>query len=548
MVTGEPATERSATLEMRLAEAEEVLRAIRHGNIDAFVVEMPAGNQVYTLHSAEEPYRTLVEQMQEGAVVLTARGDIVFANAAFAALVGQPLESVVGCRLDRFLEAADRRDVEALIARGSGRCRSRLLGSGSHVVEVSLSLATTKSVSGDRLNLIVTDLSELLEAHHLRDRAERASRTKDEFLATFAHELRNPLAAIGGAARVLEVTRNELRSPSRAHAVIARQIDHISHLINDLLDVERVESGKLRLTRQPVDIEDAIQRVVSTFTDDATLDREITTSTESVWVDCDAVRLQQVLTNIMTNAVKYTPPGGQIRVALRAEGGDAVLSVEDTGFGIAPALLPFVFDMYMQVEETREHAKGGLGIGLALVRRLVELHGGTVVASSEGEGRGSRFTIRLKLMAAPGNSVAAAFPERRARPRRVLLIEDSPDAREQLRMALERAGHLVFNAADVERGLELLKTVRPDVGIIDISAQVVDGGRIARRFRKARHGRSMLLVALGLSTSPSDAHGPSKDGFDFHVPKPVDGEQLAGLLRAGALKAPGSNRSGLVSL
>jgi two-component system, sensor histidine kinase len=538
MLSSEPHTpERSSTLQMRLAEAEDVLRAIRHGDIDAFVVEVPGGSQVYTLHSADEPYRTLVEQMQEGAVVLTARGDIAYANTAFAALVGQPLESVIGSRLDRYVPASDRRDVETLLSRGSGRCPSRLVGSGSPIVEVNLSLTTTRSVSGDRLNLIVTDVSDLLEARHLRDRAERESRTKDEFMATFAHELRNPLGAISSAARVLEVTRDAVRSPARAHEVIARQIDHISHLINDLLDVERVRSGKLRLNRRPVDIEEVIRRVVSTFTDDATLDRRITNSTESVWVDCDAVRFQQVLTNIITNAVKYTPSGGQIRVALRAEDGDAVLSVEDTGFGISPALLPFVFDMYMQVDRTLDHAQSGLGIGLALVRRLVELHGGTVVASSDGEGRGTRITVRLKQIAAPGDSVAISFAQEfPPTPRRVLLIEDSRDARERLRMTLERAGHLVYDAADVERGLELLKTVRPDVGIIDISARVGDRGRVARRFRKARHGHKMVLVALGLPASATAANGPSEDGFDFHVPKPVDAEQLARLLGACATR------------
>ena len=542
MVTEPHTPEGSSTLDMRLAAAEDVLRAIRHGEIDAFVVEGPDGNQVYTLHSAEEPYRTLVEQMQEGAVVLTRRGDILYANAAFAALIAQPLESVVGHPLDRFVPAADRLDVATLIARGSGRCLSRLVGSGSQGVEVSLSLATTRSLSGDRLNLIVTDLSELLEARHLRDRAERASRTKDEFLATFAHELRNPLGAISGAAKLLEVTRDAVRARARAHEVIARQVDHISYLINDLLDVERVESGKLRLNRQPVDIEAMIRRVVGTFTDNARLDRRLTISTEPVWVECDAVRFQQVLTNILTNAVKYTPSGGQIRVTLRAEDGAAVLSVEDTGFGISPALLPFVFDMYMQADQTLDRTRSGLGIGLALVRRLVELHGGTVVASSDGEGRGSTFTVRLEQIAAPGDPVAVSLPqERRAPPRRVLLIEDSGDARERLRTTLERAGHLVYDAADVERGLELLKTVRPDVGIIDISAPFVDRGRVARRFRKARHGRNMVLVALGLPTSPAAAIGPSKDGFDFHVAKPVDGERLARLLR-GAIQPRSATR------
>jgi signal transduction histidine kinase/ActR/RegA family two-component response regulator len=435
--------------------------------------------------------------------------------------------------------------VETLFARGSGRCRSRLVGSGSQGVEVSLSLTTTKSLAGDRLNLIVTDMSELLEAHHLRDSAERASRSKDEFLATFAHELRNPLAAIGAAAHLLEITRSAVRSPSRAHAVIARQIDHISYLINDLLDVERVASGKLRLNRQPTDIEAVIRRVVSTFTDDATLDRRITISTEPVWVVCDAVRFEQVLSNIMTNAVKYTPSGGQIRVTLRADDGDAVLSVEDTGFGISPALLPFIFDLYMQVDRTLDRARSGLGIGLALVRQLVELHGGTVAASSDGEGRGSRFTVRLKQIAAPAVS-AVSLPrrERRARPRRVLLIEDSPEARDRLRMTLEGAGHLVYDAADVERGLKLLKTVRPDVGIIDVSAPLVNRGRVAKRFRQARHGHNMVLVAVGLFGSPIAANGPSKDGFDYHLPKPVDAEQLAHLFDARAVHTDGARRAG----
>ena len=397
-------SEPSSTLEMRLAEAEDGLPAIRHGEIDALVVEAPGGNQAYTLHSAEEPYRTLVEQMQEGAVVLTPGGDIVYANARFAALVGEPLESVIGRRLVDFVHAFDRHDLEALLSRGSGRCRSRLVPSESPAVEVSLSLATTKSVAGDRLNLIVTDLSDILEAHTLRDRAERESRTKDEFLAEFAHELRNPLGAISSAARLLEVTRSALQAPTRAYEVIARQIDHITHLINDLLDVERVASGKLKLNLQPVDIDVVIRQIVTTFVDDAKVDRQITIATEPVWVDCDAMRLQQVLSNIMTNAVKYTPPGGEIRVALRAEDGDAVISVEDSGFGISPALLPFVFDMYVQVDRTLDHARDGLGIGLALVRRLIELHGGTVVASSDGQGLGSTFTVRLKQIAAPGQA------------------------------------------------------------------------------------------------------------------------------------------------
>ena len=380
---------------------------VKDEQIDALVVEGPGANEVYTRHSVEEPYRSLVEQMQEGAVVLTGRGDILYANARFAALVGEPLESVVGSRIGRFVNVSDREAFSTLLRAGSGRRRSSLISSESDAFEVSLSLTTPESTNGDRLNLIVTDLSELLEANHHRDRAERASRAKDEFLAMLAHELRSPLGAISNAVRVLALTHAVGEPATHAEAVIARQVAHISYLIDELLDVERVVSGKIRLNRQPLDMAEAVRRAVASFTGDARLDRHIEISTEPLWIDGDAVRLERVLANIVTNAVKYTPRGGNIRVVLRADGNDAVLSVEDTGVGISPRLLPFIFDLYVQAERTLDRAEGGLGIGLALARRLVELHGGTIHASSEGEGHGSQFTVRLKQI--PSTSKASVI-------------------------------------------------------------------------------------------------------------------------------------------
>src|SRR4051812_17186518 len=535
MLRGESSFTRPSTAETRLAEAEETLRAIRDGEIDALVVQTPHGNQVYTLHSAEEPYRTLVEQMQEGAAVLTRAGDIVYANASFAALVGGPSQSVSGHRLERFIHPSDRPDVDALLRRGSGRCNSRLLQSDSFSVAVSLSLATTASSAGDRLNLIVTDLSDLREANSNRDRAQRDSRTKDEFLATFAHEVRNPLGAIGAAAQMLEAARATGGAGStRAYEVIVQQVDHISRLTNDLLDVERVVAGKLRLNRQPIDVAGAVRQVIATFSEVTAADRRIIVRSEPAWVEWDAVRLQQVLSNVISNAIKYTPAGGEIRVDVHAHGGDVVVVVEDSGFGISAAALPGIFDMYMQVDRTLDHARNGLGIGLALVRRLVELHGGTVVASSAGEGRGSTFTVRLIRVAAPSLASAASGHERRIRQRRVLLIEDSDVARERLRTTLELAGHLVYSAADVDRGLELLRTVSPDVGIID-TGSIVDRRLVARRFRDEPHGRTMLLVGVGRSVLQG-ADTPPEDGFDLHFAGPVDADQLAVVL--GRMGAP----------
>ena len=237
--------ELSSTLEMRLAEAEEMLRAIRHGEVDALVVDGPDGSHVYTLHSAEEPYRTLVEQMQEGALVLTARGDIMYANARFAALVDEPLEAVVGSRLDRFVLESDRHDVDGLISRGSGRCSARLVAPGSRRIEVSLSLSTTRSLTGDRRNLIVTDLSDLLEARSNRDVAQRENRTKDRVPG----DIRPRTADAPGHDRRRRATPPGQRASrgagsSRPYDVIVRQVDHMSRLIGDLLDVERVVSGK----------------------------------------------------------------------------------------------------------------------------------------------------------------------------------------------------------------------------------------------------------------------------------------------------------------
>jgi len=523
------------TLRARLADAEDMLRAIRQGEIDALVVEGDRGNQVYTLHSADEPYRNLVEQMQEGAVALTSRGDILYANARFAAMVGEPLESVVGSRVERFVNQADREEFASLLDAGSGRRRSRLVGADPRAFEVSLSLTTT--ASADRVNLIVSDLSEILEATSSRDRAQRDNRTKDEFLAILAHELRSPLAAISGAVRVLELAHVRETPAVRAHEVITRQVGHISHLIEELLDVERVASGKIRLARQPLDLAAAVRRTVGTFTSDTALDRRIEIITDPVWVEWDTVRLDQVLTNILTNAVKYTPAGGRIRVALRAEGGDAVLSVEDTGFGITPRMLPFVFDMYAQADRTLERAQGGLGIGLTLVRRLIELHGGTIVASSEGEGHGSTFTVRLTQVPAGASPGPSAPPERRTAHRRVLLIEDNADARDMLRMMLELAGHVVYDAPDGVRGLELLDTVRPDVGIIDIGLPRMDGYQVARKIRDVPHGREMLLLALTGYDSPGEAQAPSEHAFDHHLVKPVDPDQLVRLLNEGARAA-----------
>jgi two-component system, sensor histidine kinase len=383
-----------------------------------------------------------------------------------------------------------------------------------------------------------TNRTELREANRHRDRAERDNRTKDAFMATLAHELRSPLGAISNAVRVLELTHAEGQAAVRAHEVVVRQVTHMSQLISDLLDVERVISGKIRLNRQPLDMAEAVRQAIATFTGDAHLDRQIDVCAEPVWVDADAGRFEQVLVNIVTNAVKYTLPGARIRVVVRAEGRDAVVSVADTGFGISPQLMPFIFDRYTQADRTLDSARGGMGIGLALVRRLVELHGGTIAAYSAGEDQGTTFTVRLARIPSASTPVPImATDERCVRSRRVLLIEDAADARDMLRMTLQLAGHEVFDAADGIRGLEMLNLVRPDVGIVDIGLPRMDGYQVACRIRAEPHGRDILLVALTGGDGPRDAIRSLQHGFDHHLVKPVDLDYLACLLSSsGPLK------------
>ncbi len=529
------APQKIAELSARLEEAEETLRAVRAGEIDAFVVQGPHGEQVYTLRSAEQPYRTLVEEMQEGAAILTAAGDIVYCNRQLATMVAIPLEDVIGRPLDRFLTGPDRAAFGALRKIGFGKCRARLAASDGRLIDVYLSLSTSRSDDDvERLNLIVTDLSALLDAQSGRDRAEQESQAKDEFMAMLAHELRNPLSAISAAVQVLEASNGQENPALRARSIIARQVQHLARLVDDLLEVGRVVTGKIVLDRRTIDFADLVHRAVAVCAERRN-DQQLDVQAQPVWIEGDLVRMEQIVNNIVGNAVKYTPSGGTIRVRVSAEGPDAVLRVEDNGYGISPDLLPRVFDLFVQGERTLDRAQGGLGIGLTLVRRLVQLHGGTVSAFSEGPGRGSVFTVRLPKAVGPQQTERS-----RERPcvnrlkRRVLIIEDNRDAREMFRIMLELAGHDVIEAEEGLRGLELLKTARPEVAVIDVGLPGLNGYEIARRFRLEPGSERVMLVALTGYGTPEARERSRQAGFDHHLIKPVNPETLEEIMRADA--------------
>ena len=361
--------------------------------------------------------------------------------------------------------------------------------------------------------------------------AEAANQAKDEFLAMLGHELRNPLGAIASAVRVLEVVDNRADRAATARAIIVRQVDRLARMVDDLLDVTRVTTGKIVLQRRPVDLAESISACLAALNAAKRLDGyELRVHVAPIWLDADPARLEQIIMNLLLNAIKYTPPGGRIGIRARPEGALGVLTVEDSGVGIAAELLPRIFDLFVQGQREPDRAQGGLGVGLTLVRRLTDLHGGRVEAASGGPGRGSVFTVCLPLAAAPPAMATSLGQSTSPVPRRVLMIEDYADARDSLRALLELSGHEVREAADGPTGVELALRLQPDVVLIDIGLPGLDGYDVARRIRSAPQGHRIVLAAVTGYGQPEDRRRAEEAGFDAHLVKPVDPDQLTELL------------------
>ena len=360
-----------------------------------------------------------------------------------------------------------------------------------------------------------------------RQAAEAASRAKDEFLAMLGHELRNPLGAISAAIDVLESAPPGSGTGDEARAIIARQTRNLAHMMGDLLDVGRVIAGKVLLARHPVNLAVVLERVRGTLELTGEAGRhDLRLDVSDAWIDGDAVRMEQVMTNLLTNAFKYTPAGRRIDVGLHVRDGRAVFEVKDAGMGIPPQLLPHVFDLFVQGERTLDRQAGGLGIGLTLVQRLVELHGGTVKAESGEDG--SRFTVDLPAVEPPAPGQDDALPP--ARRRRVLVIDDNADVLAALRAKLELDGHTVSTACDGLEGLTRLLRQQPEVSIVDIGLPGLTGFEVARHARAAGYaGRLIALSGYGLERDKADA---LVAGFDGYLIKPVDRAQLRASLGA----------------
>jgi len=367
-----------------------------------------------------------------------------------------------------------------------------------------------------------------------RAAAEAASRAKGEFLALLGHELRNPLGAIANAARLLEHPDLGADEAARARAIIGRQSEHLARLTDDLLDAGRAIMGKIVLERRPIDLAMAVAQALATLRGSGRLaHHHVVEDLREVWTDADPTRVEQIVANLVGNAVKYTPAGGTVSVRVGREASDAVLRVADDGIGMSRELLDRVFEPFVQGEAGLDRAAGGLGLGLTLVRRLALLHGGSAAAASDGPGRGTEVTVRMPAVAPlPQEPPTVGLDGARGARRDVLLVEDNADARESLRRLLELDGHRVRTAADGPAALALARAALPEVALVDLGLPTMDGFEVARRMRAEFGAHSVpLLIALTGYGQAQDRRRSAEAGFDLHLVKPVDYGKLAQVLR-----------------
>ncbi|HSV36993.1 MAG TPA: response regulator [Ramlibacter sp.] len=513
------------------------------------------------LRRSEERYRTLFESIDEGFCVIEMMHDesgapsdyrFLEMNPAFAKHTG--LHLVIGKRMRELVPDHDQSwfDIYGRVAASGDAVRfeneakamgrwfdvyaTRLGGPGSLRVAVLFTDITERKRSEEDLRRLAQELAE-------------TDRRKTEFLATLAHELRNPLAPLTNGLQLLKMAATSPQARQRARDMMERQLRHLVHLVDDLLDIARISSGKVELKKERLSLRSVLDGAVETslplLTAAAhTLDTAL--EDDSMQVEADATRLAQVVSNLLNNAAKYTPRGGRIRLSVRRDGGDALIEVADSGVGIAPEALPHVFEMFTQVGRNQDRSPGGLGIGLALVRRLVELHGGSVTAASPGVGQGSVFTVRLPLAqpaqkpASPGMASVPAVPVQGLR---VLVVDDNTDAAESLATLLELGGHATRVANSGDEALRTAHEFRPEVVFLDIGMPGKDGYQVARELRQSVDTCHAMLVALTGWGAKDDRARSREAGFDHHLTKPAGLAAVDALLAGMARHTPGADHA-----
>jgi two-component system CheB/CheR fusion protein len=488
--------------------------------------------------------KTILNTVTEPLVVLDAELRVQTANQAFYTLFGVLRESIQGAPLrsmgDEDWQSSSLWETlrDAVMCHGEpppveldhdfgGVERRRMV----------LSACRLPRAGGPTLLLAFKDVT---SQHRAVEALREADRRKDEFLATFAHELRNPLAPVRTAMGIIQQRGSEDEVLTRNHAIIDRQVQTMARLLDDLLDVSRITRGMVRIAPEHLDLAQLVRATVDACRpslEERSHRLALRLPSEAVPVDVDPVRVEQVLVNLLTNASKYTRPGGDVEVVLLREGGEAVLQVRDNGTGIEPRLLPHIFDLFTQGERALDRSEGGLGIGLTMVKRLVELHGGEVEAHSAGIGCGSVFTVRLPLAQDAVSTHSKKPPAGApvpigARSRRVLVVDDNQDAASTLEEIIALWGHDVRAVFDGTAALHLFQTYQPDVVVLDLGMPGMDGYQVARELRQDAERMGVSLIALSGYGQEADRALSREAGFIAHLTKPVDVDELQQLLIA----------------
>jgi signal transduction histidine kinase/ActR/RegA family two-component response regulator len=411
-----------------------------------------------------------------------------------------------------------------------------------------IGIASQAAIAVDNARLFQAAQKEIEERRRaearLRESEERfreADRRKDEFLATLAHELRNPLAPIRNAVEIMRLTESDPAASAHARQLLERQLKQLVRLIDDLLDVSRITQGRMELRRERLDITTALRMAVETSRPLIEAKRHtlrVNVEPNAHFVDADATRIAQVFANLLNNSAKYSPSGSSVVIRAAIEGEQVAVSVTDNGVGIPPNMLGRVFEMFERVDREPSAAQEGLGIGLTLVRRLVELHGGTVAAHSEGMNRGSTFTVRLPLLSQVGAAIVEVAPvtprataaEQSTASRKILVVDDNRDSAMSLSLLLELEGHDVRRAFDGLEALEIADEFRPEVALLDIGMPRLDGYGAARELRRREWAHALMLIALTGWGQQEDKRLAREAGFDHHLVKPVDPDALRRLL------------------
>jgi PAS domain S-box-containing protein len=495
------------------------------------------------MRDSEELYRSLFTLAPSGVVLNDEDGEILAFNDIAHEQLGYTRAEFAELLLsdvDANEKPVDvRRHIADILSAGGAEYEVQHRTKSGEVRHV---LVQTRPVEmGGRLRFLNV-WQDITQRKRAEDALREADRRKTEFLAMLSHELRNPLAPIRNSIYLLERAAPGSEQAARAKEVVRRQAEHLTRLVDDLLDVTRVSRGLVDLHRVRLDLRDVVRRTAddlhSVFEQSGVALR-LDHAFAPVWVEADSTRLAQVVGNLLHNAVKFTPSGGEVTVGVAAAAGQAELYVRDNGMGMEPGTIERMFEPFVQAEQNLARSKGGLGLGLALVKCLVELHGGRVRARSEGPGRGAEFVVSLPSCSDRATSAEDRSEARPVEGRVVLVVEDNVDAATSLAEILELHGHRVRVARDGVSGIELARELRPDVVLCDIGLPDVDGYEVARTLRREEALRSTRLVALSGYAQPEDRRRARDAGFDAHMAKPPDVDELMRALAGGGERTRG---------